>query len=50
MKHVKNFTYYKKALDDVDPWMANKINNQTDNSEPEPEPELDYQSTEQKLS
>ena len=40
----------KKALDDVDPWMANKINNQTDNSEPEPEPVLEYQSTEQKLS
>lgn len=29
----------KQALDGVDPWMANKINNQTDNSEPEPEPE-----------
>ena len=33
----------KKALDDVDPWMANKINNQEHS---EPEPELEYQSTE----
>lgn len=29
----------KQALDGVDPWMANKINNQSDNTEPCPETE-----------
>jgi hypothetical protein len=31
-------TDLQQALDGVDPWMANKINNQSGNTEPEPEP------------